>query len=341
VRVTDLPDPDRYLEHVLAYAQPGVDRVVIGPLTEWDEWWRQQAPGSDPLLALARNQGFVVATAQLSAAGWAHHDLRREVRRGTWWVPARGTASPVVVSGDDYQARRRRHAIEAAAANLVRPGNLVSGTSAAIMRGLPTLGLPAVPELTSLAPDWLGRRSASHLRHAGIAPADRDRWFGTPVTTTARTVVDLARHEARSAIMAADAALRERRTTRAELDGALARARGWPGVRRAREIVAVADADAESPLESVVRLALHDDGFPPPQLQRLVAGYRVDFLWPQYRLILEADGRGKYVNDELWLEKQRETVLRRAGYTVERVLWADVFAGWSDFRRRLWQLISC
>jgi hypothetical protein len=122
VRVTDLPDPDWYLEHVLAYAQPGVDRVVIGPLTEWDEWWRQQAPGSDPLLALARNQGFVVATAQLSAAGWAHHDLRREVRRGTWWVPARGTASPVVVSGDDYQARRRRHAIEAAAANLVRPG---------------------------------------------------------------------------------------------------------------------------------------------------------------------------------------------------------------------------
>ena len=207
------------------------------------------------------------------------------------------------------------------------------------MQGLPTMGIPAVPELTSLSDDWLGRRVASHLRHAGISAKDLGSWFGVPVTSVARTIVDLGRHDARSAIMAVDAALRERRTTRPELNAALLRARGWPGVRRAREIVALADADAESPLESVVRLALHDDGFPAPRLQRVVAGYRVDFLWPEHRLILEADGRGKYVGDALWEEKKREIALRRAGYEVERVLWSDVVREWAAMSRRLWALI--
>lgn len=335
--VGGLPDPDWYLDNVLVHARPGTDRLQIGPVAAWESWWRSCAISDEPLIQLARAQGFVVTSSQVRAAGWDRHDLRREVRRRTWWVPARGTASPVTVVGDDFTAQRRRHAIRASAAVLVRPAHLVSGVSAAIMRGLPTMTVAALPELTSLGDDWLGRRAASHLRHAAITPDDLGWWFGTPVTTVARTVVDVARHDRRSAIMAADAALRERCTNRAEMEAALARAAGWPGVRQAREIVAMSDGDAESALESVVRLALHDDGFPVPRLQRVVAGYRVDFLWPEYRLILEADGRGKYSDDELWREKQRETALRRAGYEVERVLWADVLKDWPAMRRRLWQ----
>jgi very-short-patch-repair endonuclease len=337
--VIDLPDPDWYLEHVLVHAVPGVDRLEVGPIAAWDEWWQGQAHGDGRLLALARGQGFVVKTSQLHAAGWSDHDLRREVRRRNWWVPARGTASPVVVSGDDFAARRRRHAIVAAAAALVRPEHLVTGVSAAIMRGLPSMRIPARPDLTSPTDDWMGRRAASRLRHAGITPADRSNWFGAACTTIPRTLVDLGRHDARSALMAADAALREQRTTHADLNAALLRARGWPGVRRAREVVSLADDAAESPLESVVRLALHDDGFPAPRLQQIVAGYRVDFLWPEYRLILEADGREKYRDDELWREKKRELALLRAGYEVERIMWADVIRGWPAMSRRLWARI--
>jgi very-short-patch-repair endonuclease len=337
VAVPELPNPDRYHGTVLGHARPGIDRVEPGPVAAWQSWWQSCLSGTEAPLVLAGGQGFVVTTAQLHACGWARHDLRRELRRAAWWIPSRGTASPVVVAGDDFQARRRQHAIRASAAVLGRPAHLISGTSAAILHGLPTMSIPTIPGLTSLADDWLGRRSASHLRHAAVTADDETTWFGAPVTTVARTVVDVARHDRRSAIMAADAALREDIVTRTELDSALLRARGWPGVRLAREIVALADPDAESPLESVVRLALDDDGFPPPKLQCVIAGYRVDFLWPEYRLILEADGREKYTKDELWKEKRRETALRRTDHWVERVIWTDFYdGGWAAVRRRLW-----
>lgn len=333
------PDPDWYLDHVLVHARPGIDRLDLGPIAAWLDWWDSQARDDDAMLALARGQGFVVTRTQLREAGWADHDLRREVRRGSWWLPARGTASPVAIPGNEFSDRRRRHAIEAAATTLIRPGHLASGASAAVMHGLPTMAVPLFPELTGCTDDWRGRRATNHLRHAGISAEDRALWFGAPVMTIARTIVDLARHDSRSAIMAADAALREHCVTRDDLRAALSRARGWPGIRRARDVVALADGDAESPLESVVRLALHDDGFPAPQLQRVVAGYRVDFIWPEVRVILEADGRGKYDGDALWQEKKRELALRRAGYEVERVIWSDVMREWPATSRRLRQLI--
>jgi hypothetical protein len=313
--VTDSPDPQWYLDNVLAQAAPVVDKLDILPIAAWQAWWELQALSDDPLNRLARKQGFAVTSSQLRAGGCLAHDVRREMRRGKWWRPAHGTASPVVIQGDDFTAVRRRHAICASAAALLRPGHIVIGPSAAISYGLPTMAVPAQPMLLSAEPDWLGRHTASHIRHAGISDAEIGSWFGVPLTTMPRTIVDLARHDRRTGIMAADAALREDCVTRTELGAALASARGWPGVRQAREIVSLADGDAESPLESIVRLALHDDGFPPPKLQRVVAGYRVDFLWPEYRLILEADGRGKYRDDALWHER---SVRRRCAERATR-----------------------
>jgi very-short-patch-repair endonuclease len=111
-------------------------------------------------------------------------------------------------------------------------------------------------------------------------------------------------------------------------------------VRGAREVVALASPLAESPLESLVRLAVHDDGFPPPQLQVRIACYRVDLAWPAQRVIVEADGRVKYSGDELWREKRREHELRRHGYTVIRVLWSDLRAGWPVVRDMLATALS-
>jgi very-short-patch-repair endonuclease len=336
--VLNLPEPDWYLDNVLVNARPG-ELQPAGPISSWKAWWAAQESGEDRLSRLARSQGFVVSTAQLRAHGWADHDLRREVRRGTWWVPGRGCASPVVVTGDDFPATRKRHAIRTAAALLVGTSDVACGPTAAVLHGLPVLSVPSTPVLTVATPDWLGRRATRHLRHSAVAAAQVCDWYGVPVTTVARTLMDVARHDRRSAVMAADAAVREQQVTLSELQTALEHARGWPGIRQARAVIALADGDAESPLESIVRLALHDDGFPPPELQRTIAGYRVDFVWPQHKLILEADGRVKYTNDELWQEKTRETALRRAGYEVERILWRDVFEGWPVMRARLWALI--
>ena len=61
----------------------------------------------------------------------------------------------------------------------------------------------------------------------------------------------------------------------------------------------------------------------------------MDFCWPAYGLVLEADGRVKYGEGERWQEKKRETAIRRQGWSVERVLWADLDAGWPEFSARL------
>jgi hypothetical protein len=236
--------------------------------------------------------------------------------------------------GDELLVARRRHALTCVAAARRRSGHVLSGRSGAIVHGLPTMHVPGRPELTAPKAPSPGRRPSSHVRPAGLAAKEITSWYGTPVTTPARTLVDLGRQDRRDAIMAADAALAGSLLHPGDIAAALRTARGWPGVRQARDVLQLADRRAESPLESLTRLALHDDGCPPPELQVYIPGtpYRVDMLWPEARLILEADGLGKYTDAELRREKRRELRLRALGYRVERVGWDDIVLHWPQTR---------
>ncbi len=78
---------------------------------------------------------------------------------------------------------------------------------------------------------------------------------------------------------------------RPQLDDALAAARGWPGVRRARSVLALASPLAESPLESLVRLRLHDAGFPTARAAGLHPGHAVPRRSAAGRA--QADHRGR------------------------------------------------
>jgi very-short-patch-repair endonuclease len=315
------------------------------PIAAWRQLWcdRWVECGGDPAASLAREHGFVLTTASVRELGWTSNDVRRVVRRKQWSAPARGIVSPIVPDGGP-DSRRDCAALAGTAAVLLRPGQVASGRSAAVVHGLPLFRLPDRPQVTARVDRTLGRRSRTHVYSAGLSEPEITDWFGAPVTTAARTLVDLGRHDRRDAIIAADAALRERLVTRASIDAALARAVGWPYSRQAAAILDLADPRAESPLESLVRLALHDDGFPPPELQYVIGPYRVDFYWPQYGMVLEADGRLKYDpstrshDDQAWRDKQRDMALIRYGVrTVERVVWDDVVttAAWLRTSRYL------
>jgi very-short-patch-repair endonuclease len=244
----------------------------------------------------------------------------------------RGVLSPVVAEPTaGHDAAKQRAALMATGAVLLRPGQVASGRSAATLHGLPVFRLPDRPQVTARQEQTLGRRTRTHVYSAELTVLDITDWYGMDVTTPGRTLIDLGRHDRRDAIMAADAALRERLVTREDINDALASAVGWPYSRRAAAVLALADPRAESPLESLVRLALHDDGFPPPEPQYAIGPYRVDFYWPQHGMVLEADGRVKYdpssqgSDDQAWRDKRREIALVRSGVrTVERVVWADV-----------------
>ncbi len=154
---------------------------------------------------------------------------------------------------------------------------------------------------------------------------------GVRLTTVARTVIDLARClPFDEAVAVADSALYGGKTTRGELDVVLARCVRWPGVQQARRVAVFADPRAESVLESLGRVAFHQAGLPPPDLQVWVGDQgevigRVDFLWRRYATIAEADGAIKYRNpQQAQAQLARDARLRGAGYEVVHFTWPEI-----------------
>ena len=105
--------------------------------------------------------------------------------------------------------------------------------------------------------------------------------------------------------------------------------RRWPGAGRVRTMLAMIDGRSESVGESRLRVMLTIAGL------RLVPQFaitdergvfaHVDMLVDGTNLCLEFDGRVKYADPEvLWREKKREDRIRRRGYRMERVIWADL-----------------
>lgn len=229
-----------------------------------------------------------------------------------------------------YAAERDR--IEEIAAAFLRIGGdaVVSHETAAELWGIPVLGrLPSTVQLTRPR----RRTGVDHfrgvdLRHASVPADHRTLRHGIPVTTPARTVMDLARSRPfRAGVSSADGALRRRLCTREDLLAVAAECRRWPGVQRARQVARFADPRAANPLESISRVAFHEWGLPPPVLQAEVLSLDiVDFLWPEYAVVGEADGMGKYVDvDALRQEKYRQERLSGDGLEVVRWTWREAY----------------
>ncbi|MBS7549593.1 hypothetical protein KHA85_16300, partial [Dietzia sp. Marseille-Q0999] len=152
----------------------------------------------------------------------------------------------------------------------------------------------------------------------------------------ARTIVDVARTSGlESGVCAADQAIRRGLCTRFDLQVEAEAAKGRTGVSRARALPERTSGLAESVLETLIRLILVMAGLPEPELQVRLAvrggkRFRVDFFWPQWRLIGEADGFGKYGTEpeeirRNWAaERRRQAQLEDAGYVVIRWTWADL-----------------
>jgi len=77
--------------------------------------------------------------------------------------------------------------------------------------------------------------------------------------------------------------------------------------------------EAISPLEVDFLAICREAGIPPPQVNVLVEGFLVDFLWPAQRVIVETDSYG-YHGDRPAFERDRErtVALTGAGYAVHR-----------------------
>lgn len=192
----------------------------------------------------------------------------------------------------------RRPEIAAAAVALVRSNVAISHECSALAQGLDVLGTATFATLTTASRAHAAARAGAVIRCAALDDADLTRWFGVPITTCARTVVDTARRGATDGIVVADSALHDDVVTRGELQAALARQRGWDGVATARRVLELASELSESPLESLARPFLADHDLPLPKQQAWVktyrGWYRVDGSWTELGVILEVDGMLKY-----------------------------------------------
>jgi hypothetical protein len=253
--------------------------------------------------------------------GWSDSALTRAVVAGRISQVRRGQFSATEVDGR----------IAAIAAARDRADSVVSHRSALLMHGLPILGSrPSVAEIT-VPPTGSGSARAAHLHRAGIRPEDVVVVDGVPVTSVARTVVDVARaRPTAAAVTAIDAALHDRRATLEELQDVLLFQWNWPGIRRAHRAVRLSDERAESPLESVSRLVIRWLRLPRPDLQTRVRdgrGYpagRLDFYWDEWGVAGEADGRSKYSDRPvLTEEKLRQEHLEDDSMVFVRWGWSD------------------
>jgi hypothetical protein len=232
----------------------------------------------------------------------------------------------------------RAHALTVRAATATVGGNAVASfQSAALLHHLSLLTSPSPPTGTvtlTLAKKWNRAKPADVVFHASELPQEHvTKLYNLRVTTVARTVADLARTlPFMDAVVVADSALSQEKTSKPEILQVLEKSKGWPGVRQARRALEFADERAESPLESAARVVFAEAGLEPPELQVTIHGERaqfaarVDFLWRAQKVIAEADGLVKY-NDrkDLLDERERDHQLREAGYTAVHFTWQEIF----------------
>lgn len=131
------------------------------------------------------------------------------------------------------------------------------------------------------------------------------------------------------ALVIVDALLRRRVLTAADLENRLAIGVGAWGVSRAREVFELADGRSESPSETQVRFIIHQAGLPAPVLQyevrvdgKFVA--RVDFAWPDRRVILEYDGAHHADALQMRRDRRRLNDLVTAGWVVLHATASDL-----------------
>jgi hypothetical protein len=164
---------------------------------------------------------------------------------------------------------------------------------------------------------------------------------GRLATSPEWTAVEVARGLRRSRALATlDAALRSGTCDGPGLRAAAARQAGRRGIVAVRELIALARAEAESPMESEARLAMFDGGLPMPALQYKVVDrsgrrWRLDFAWPDQKVAVEYDGFDWHSDPGTFRkDRQKRAALQEIGWSLVSIVADDVrFRTWDMLRR--------
>jgi very-short-patch-repair endonuclease len=232
------------------------------------------------IAALARRQHGVVTRRQLLEAGVTDAMLEarlgaqrfRRLHRGVYLVgplqPPRAAEMAAVLAGG--------------------AGTHVSHTHAAALHRLLPPSRPPI-HVTVQGVDCGRVAGLRAHRVVRLTPEETGEVEGIPVTSPARTLVDIANV-----------------VSRRHLDG--------------RE-PALTDSEAEEVLLAIVR----GGGLPEPRLNAMIGGFRVDFYWPEAGVVLEVDGFAVHgLPRRFEGDRRRDLRLAAVGLQVVRVTWRQI-----------------
>src|SRR5215211_2795898 len=273
--------------------------------------------GPDRIVAaIAARQHGVVARTQLLAAGISARWIETRLDKGLL----------IRVYPGIYRVGHLAASMEAdyTAAVMACGGRAVlSGPAAARLLGL-IRGPAPQPDVTT-PKDRRVAGSATHRQRGGLEQ-DMTRWRGIPVTTAARTLVDLA------AVVSAPELARAvhqagvlHGTTPEEVEDVLHRRPRSRGARDLRDVLHGDQGKTLSKLERLFIALLKKHGLPLPVTNRPAGGRLVDCRWPDYNLTVELDSYRYHRSRHAWeLDRKREREARARGDDFRRFTYGDV-----------------
>lgn len=233
-------------------------------------------------MALAQSQEGVVTGRQLAAVGLGRHAVAHRVRSG--WLRRRHRGVYIVGPVESP------HAEAMAAVLAVGDAALLSHYPAGALSEI----VPAregMPEVTVVGRDARGPAGVRVHRIRRLHPHDATRHQSIPVTSPARTLLDVATDLThRDLTRAVEEAQVRHLVTDVSLNEQFKRYphhRGTPALREAIQTEpALTRSEAERRLLELIRAAR----LPAPQTNVRIGRHEVDFLWPELNLIGEVDG---------------------------------------------------
>ena len=264
------------------------------------------------LARLAGSSHGVVTRTQLLCAGLTPDEIRQCLQSGTLLREYRGV----------YRVGHRAPSDEArylAAVWACGKDALLSGRAAGHLLGI-VASPPSMPEVT--APTE--RRIPGIRTHRSRTPVDSFVWRGIPVTTPARTLVDLSSVLAVSDLARAchEAGIRFG-TAPSEVEAILAT---HAGAAKLRRVLRGDEHVSLSVLERRFEALLREAGLPLPVMNRPAGGRYVDCRWVEDRLTVELDGYRYHSSRHAWeRDRRREREAYARGDQFRRYTYGDVF----------------
>lgn len=291
--------------------------------------------GAVPLdLAAARiaaKQFGVITKAQLAACGLSHNRIGQRVKAGQLQRLWRG----VYAFGHQELTREGRLI---AAVLACGPNAVASHLAAAVEWELLAFGGSAI-DVTVPGRGTRAERPGVRVHSVRrIHPDDITELRGIPITTPAKTLIDLNAVVSGRLLERAFEQAQIRRLLRpGALEAALERANGRKTrvlralIARERRASTITRSELEERFLALVRRA----GLPEPEMNVRLAGYEVDFLWRSRRRVIEVDGHAYHSTRQATSrDRRKDDDLEAAGYRVTRFTADQILHDPDDTLRR-------